>query len=175
MFTGLKAVETDRSLRFEMIPTDTPHSTPEYFLKADALAGWRGCCARRFMSAQALALESRISDALAAYAWRRIMNRYGNPRALFEGSVISDWLMLRTDISPGAKLCYARLAKYFDKDKGVAWPKIETLASQLGASGRQSRHLFEGAEGCQADRSGEKGSRWIEPVSIPRPQHFCVS
>ena len=65
------------------------------------------------------------------------MTRYINPRALLEGSFIPDWLMQRTDISPGAKLCYARLAKYFNKDKGVAWPKIETMADELGASKRQ--------------------------------------
>ena len=66
-----------------------------------------------------------------------MMTRYINPRALLEGSFIPDWLMQRTDISPGAKLCYARLAKYFNKDKGVAWPKIETMAGELGASTRQ--------------------------------------
>ena len=65
------------------------------------------------------------------------MTRYINPRALLEGSFIPDWLMQRTDISPGAKLCYARLAKYFNKDKGFAWPKIETMAGELGASRRQ--------------------------------------
>ena len=91
-------------------------------------------------------------------------------------SFIPDWTHAEDRYQPGChSSSYARLAKYFNKDKGVAWPKIETMAGELGASTRQIDTYLKCAEGCRADRSGEKGPREIEPVSIPRPQHFCVS
>jgi hypothetical protein len=44
--------------------------------------------------------------------------------------------MERTEVSPGAKLCWARLAQYAGRD-GVAFPEQETLAEAMGVSSRQ--------------------------------------
>jgi hypothetical protein len=66
-----------------------------------------------------------------------------NPYKMFNGSFIPEWLMPRKEISPGAKLCYSRLARYAGKD-GKCNPKIETLAGALGVSDRQcSSYLSE--------------------------------
>jgi hypothetical protein len=71
---------------------------------------------------------------------------YINPYRLFFGPVIPIWLLRRNEISPGAKLCYARLVM-FSGDLGKAWPKQETLARELGVStaqaGRYVRELEE--------------------------------
>lgn len=45
---------------------------------------------------------------------------------------------MRKEISPGAKLCYARLAQYAGAD-GVCNPKQETLATAIGVSARTVR------------------------------------
>lgn len=67
-----------------------------------------------------------------------------NPYKHFIGSFIPNWLMEQTAISPGAKLCYSRLAQFADKETGMAWPSIETLAEKLGSGERQvSRYLNE--------------------------------
>ena len=46
---------------------------------------------------------------------------------------IPNSLLERTDISHGAKLCCGRLIQYAGKN-GIAYPKIETLAQQIGSS-----------------------------------------
>jgi len=56
-----------------------------------------------------------------------------NPYNLFVGSFIPNWLLKRPEVSMAAKLTYARLGQYAGKD-GEAFPKIETLAEELGAS-----------------------------------------
>jgi Helix-turn-helix domain len=61
-----------------------------------------------------------------------------NPYKLFIGSFVPNWLMRRTEISQGAKLCYARLAQYAGEG-GHAHPAQETLARELAVSGRQVR------------------------------------
>ena len=69
---------------------------------------------------------------------------YINPHKLFVGSFIPNWLMGREEISPGVKLCYARLMQYADKDTGVAWPRRDTLAKELGVCTSQvDRYLAE--------------------------------
>lgn len=64
------------------------------------------------------------------------MKSYVNPHKLFVGSFIPNWLLRRNEISPGAKLGYARLCQYAGKD-GVCFPKQETLAKELGCSRSQ--------------------------------------
>lgn len=58
-----------------------------------------------------------------------------NPYKLFVGSFIPNWLIVRSEISPGAKLLYARLSQYAGK-KGYAFPGQETIAKELGVSKR---------------------------------------
>ena len=64
---------------------------------------------------------------------------YFNPYKLFVGSFIPEWLERRKEISPGAKLCYARLLRHADRETGIAWPKQETLGEELGVSSRMIR------------------------------------
>jgi DNA-binding transcriptional ArsR family regulator len=56
-----------------------------------------------------------------------------NPYRLFVGSFVPNWLLERTDISDSAKLLYARLSQYAGEN-GFAFPLIETLAKETGAS-----------------------------------------
>lgn len=60
---------------------------------------------------------------------------YINPWRLFRGSIIPEWLEVRTDVGPAAKLVYARLMRYAGRC-GVAWPTLETLAESMGISRR---------------------------------------
>lgn len=59
--------------------------------------------------------------------------RWINPYKQFHGSMIPNWLLKRTELSPGAKLCYARLAQFSGKD-GECFPKQVTLAEELGVT-----------------------------------------
>jgi DNA-binding transcriptional ArsR family regulator len=58
-----------------------------------------------------------------------------NPYKLFVGSFIPNWLLKRKEISFCAKLTYARLCQYAGED-GEAFPRIETLAAEIGTSVR---------------------------------------
>lgn len=60
-----------------------------------------------------------------------------NPYRLFVGAFVPNWLMERPEISPGAKLCFARLCQYAGRD-GRAYPSYETLAASLGVGRRQA-------------------------------------
>ncbi|SHF50612.1 Helix-turn-helix domain-containing protein [Fodinibius roseus] len=64
------------------------------------------------------------------------MNKRINPYKLWNGSFVPEWLMPRTEISQGAKLAYARLARFAGKN-GYCNPKISTLAAEIGVSDRQ--------------------------------------
>lgn len=59
-----------------------------------------------------------------------------NPYRLFVGSFIPNWLLQRVEVSQGAKLAYARLCQYAG-EKGVAFPKRETIAAEIGVSQSQ--------------------------------------
>lgn len=48
-----------------------------------------------------------------------------------------NWLLRRSDISSGAKLCYARIVQYCNVN-AIAWPSILTLAKETGSSKRQT-------------------------------------
>lgn len=54
-----------------------------------------------------------------------------NPYKMFQGSWIPQWLEERGEISPGAKLVYARLARFAGKN-GKCNPARETIAKALG-------------------------------------------
>ena len=61
-----------------------------------------------------------------------------NPFGLFNGIHIPEALVRCKDLSPGAKISYGRLARYAGQD-GACHPRQQTLADELGVSGRQVR------------------------------------
>ena len=66
-----------------------------------------------------------------------------NPYRLFTGAFIPNALMQYTGLTQGAKLVWARLAQYTG-EKGEAYPKIITLAKDVGVEERQcQRYLKE--------------------------------
>jgi hypothetical protein len=74
--------------------------------------------------------------------------QYINPYKMWIGSFIPNWLLQRVELSPGAKLCYARLCQFARKADGVAYPGQKTLATELGISGRQVRRYLKELEKC---------------------------
>lgn len=64
---------------------------------------------------------------------------YINPYRLFVGAFVPNWLMEWSVPSMGAKLCYAKLCQFADKDSGIAWPSVDVLAEGLGVDERQAR------------------------------------
>lgn len=63
----------------------------------------------------------------------RSENKRYAPYKQFVGAVAPNWLMKRTDISQGAKLCFARLAQFAGKND-CAFPGHKKLAEELGVS-----------------------------------------
>lgn len=58
-------------------------------------------------------------------------------------SIIPNWLLHQPQITPGAKLCFARLLQYCGKND-YCFPRVETLAAELGVSERQvARYISE--------------------------------
>src|ERR1700676_3192393 len=55
------------------------------------------------------------------------------PYKKFIGPVVPNWIMKRTDLSQGAKLCFGRLAQFAGKDE-YAFPGHEALANELAVS-----------------------------------------
>jgi hypothetical protein len=68
-----------------------------------------------------------------------------NPYRAFVGSWVPNWLMERTEISPGAKLTYGRLAQHAGRD-GDCRPRQDTLARELGVGPRQIRRYLDELE-----------------------------
>lgn len=69
-----------------------------------------------------------------------------NPYRLFVGSFIPNWLLRCPDLSHGAKLAYARLCQYADKETGEAWPGQDAWADEIGVSVRQLRRYVDELE-----------------------------
>src|SRR5215472_11743795 len=66
-----------------------------------------------------------------------------NPFRLFNGIFIPDALARQKGISSGAKTIYGRLARY-GGENGECYPAVPTLATEIGASERQTqRYLAE--------------------------------
>ena len=70
----------------------------------------------------------------------RVGDRF-NPHSLFHGCFVPEALCRCVKISPGAKLCYARLTRYGGKD-GKCHPSVPMLAAELGISTRQCRNYL---------------------------------
>ncbi len=63
-----------------------------------------------------------------------------NPYLVFQGAWLPNGLLERTDLSPGAKLAYARLCQFAGKD-GLAYPSISTLGKEIGLKQSRAREL----------------------------------
>ena len=88
-----------------------------------------------------------------------------NPYRLFTGSWIPEWLLERTEISPGAKLCYARLARFAGRD-GNCHPFQSTIAKALGCSERQIRRYTDELVDCLLIEEERRG------MGQPNRYHF---
>lgn len=64
-----------------------------------------------------------------------------NPYRRFYGAMVPNWLMERPEVSPGGKLCYARLAA-ISGARGECWPTQEELSTLLAVSERQVRRYL---------------------------------
>ena len=56
-----------------------------------------------------------------------------NPKGLFYGAHVPNWLLRRKEINGCAKLVWGRLYQYCN-DEGRAFPKLETLCAEIGFS-----------------------------------------
>jgi hypothetical protein len=67
--------------------------------------------------------------------------RYIKPLRAWQGNILPYWLMSRQEVSPSAKILYARLCGYCG-EREFCWPTKETLAKELGLTSRQIRRLI---------------------------------
>ena len=68
------------------------------------------------------------------------MTRYINPKHHSTYTQVPDWLMSRKELSPGAKLCYARLARWYGASEDsphAASVSLTTLGEELAVTERQ--------------------------------------
>src|SRR3954468_8345177 len=61
-----------------------------------------------------------------------------NPFQLFIGAMIPSAVLRNPDLSPSAKLVFARLAQFAGR-QGKAWPSEQTLGREVGLGDRQAR------------------------------------
>src|ERR1700728_1046705 len=108
--------------------------------------------------------------------------KYVNPYNNSPGAYLPNWMMRRKEMSPGHKLCYARLTQYAGRN-GIAFPKQETLAHELGVSVRQARRYLEELESnfnlLESVQRGKRTSneyhflhhRWMDEEDIKYFEH----
>lgn len=93
------------------------------------------------------------------------LSRYIDPFRLFTGAFVPNWLACRKEVSPGAKLAYARLCQYSGRDgDGVARPPQEELADELGVSARTAWDYLK--------ELAELGLIEIERVGLGKPNLY---
>lgn len=78
---------------------------------------------------------------------RRRKGERFNPYRMFVGAMTPNWLMRIPGLSPGAKLCYARMAQFAGKD-GRVYATEETLGKELGVSERQAARYIKELKGA---------------------------
>lgn len=91
-------------------------------------------------------------------------NQPFNPYKLFIGSFIPNALLRFTGLSSTAKLVWARLAQYAGEN-GVAFPKISSLAEEIGLSESQAQRLLN-------ELVKKDFIRRIKPTGSQRLQHL---
>lgn len=66
-----------------------------------------------------------------------------DPYKSWVGAMVPNWLLKRCEVSPGAKLVYARLCEHSGREgNGRAYPGQKVLADELGISARQIRRYI---------------------------------
>ena len=99
------------------------------------------------------------------------------PWRRFIGSIIPNWLQCRKEISPGAKVTYARLAQYAGRN-GECFPKQRVLAIEVGVSERTVREYLRELKDNQLIESVQNGLKmsnnyffldhpWIQECKSP--------
>lgn len=97
--------------------------------------------------------------------------RYGSsfcPSPIFQGAMIPNWLMIRPELSPGAKLCFAQLMQSGDletRDTGTVRPNDRFLSELLGASEADVKGWLEELESWRLlgrDDAGNHTFLWHE-------------
>ena len=96
---------------------------------------------------------------------------YYNPYQVFHGAFTPNWLMRRKEVSPGAKLCLVRLYQYCGEN-GRCYPKLETLAEELGVTKRtvcryldelETHGLIERVRRMRGKQGGYKSTEYLFP------------
>ena len=75
---------------------------------------------------------------------------------LFVGAFIPNWLLKRTELSQGAKLCYVQLCQHADKD-GKCYSSQETIAKEIGASLRSTKNYIKELKNNELINSKRRG------------------
>lgn len=91
-------------------------------------------------------------------------NQPFNPYKLFVGSFIPNALLRFTGLSSTAKLVWARLAQYAG-EHGIAFPKITSLAEEVGLSDCQAQRILKELE-------KKRFIKRIKPRGLQRLQHL---
>lgn len=84
--------------------------------------------------------------------------KYFNPWKQFVGSWLPRWLEERRELSPGAKMTYARLASYAGQ-RGVAYPKQPEMARALGIARRTVQKYLEELRAAGLIEVRQRGTR----------------
>lgn len=79
-----------------------------------------------------------------------------NPYKRFLFAPVPNWLAVRTEISQGAKLCYAVLMMRAGRD-GSCWPSTNTLGEDLGVTGRQVKTYLKNLRECALIETEKRG------------------
>jgi hypothetical protein len=84
-----------------------------------------------------------------------------SPREIWPNRELPDWLMRRRYLSPGAKLCFAYLARFAGQDG----PGLEEVGKALGVTGRQAAEYVKDLKTAgllETERRGPgRGSRYV--------------
>ena len=87
-----------------------------------------------------------------------------NPRNLWVGSFVPNWLMKRREITSSAKLLYARLCQFYNEEAGCAWPGQDTLAAELGLHVRQVQTIIA--------HLAKRGLLHVERTGLTKPNRY---
>jgi len=82
---------------------------------------------------------------------------------------VPNWLLHRPEVSPGAKLAYARLKQYGGRN-GTAWPSLTTLGREVGVSRRQAKRYVAELRALKlitSARTGEHASNSYRLLAHP--------
>lgn len=96
---------------------------------------------------------------------------YINPYKQFVGSWLPRWLEERPELTPGAKLVYARLASYAGK-RGVAYPRQDIFARSIGVSAETLRRKLRELREVGLIEVRQRGTRRLPTGKTGRPAEY---